>query len=137
MKRAPRTRNIEQTVTFDALPKRVYEALVDSAKHAAFTGEAASIDARPGGSFICYGTYINGITIELQPNKRIVQAWRSRNWPKGTYSIVDFSFSRTRGGKTELRFVQTGVPAKDYAAKNKGWRTHYWEPLKAFLAKPN
>lgn len=80
-----------------------------------------------------HGTYINGITLELQPGKLIVQAWRSRNWPKGTYSIVAFRLSKAAGGRTALRFSQVGVPANDYRDKNKGWRTHYWEPLKRYL----
>lgn len=106
---------------------------MDSAKHACFTGEAASIDPKPGGSFACYGTYITGITLELEPNKLIVQAWRSRNWAKGFYSIVTFSLKAKAAHKTELKFSQFGVPARDYAAKNTGWRTHYWHPLKLFL----
>ena len=108
---------------------------MNSARHAKFTGEVARIDPKVGGAFACYDDYIKGVTVELEPNKRIVQAWRSRNWPKGTYSIVTFNFSRRPGGKTELKFSQIGVPTQDYADKNKGWRTHYWEPLKMFLEK--
>ncbi|SRR5260221_754385 len=128
-----RTKNIEQTVTIAAEPTSVFEALMNSAQHAEFTGEDARIDPKPGGAFACYGDYINGVTLELEPNKRIVQAWRSRNWPQGTYSIITFNLKRKAGGKTELQFAQIGVPANDYADKKKGWRTHYWEPLKAFL----
>lgn len=131
--RIVKTKNIQQTVTFDAKLKKVFKTLLSSTKHAKFTGEPAKIDPKPGGTFVCYGKYIKGITLELEPNKRIVQAWRSRNWPKGTYSIVTFSFSKKAGGKTELRFSQVGVPADDHAAKSKGWRTHYWEPLQRFL----
>jgi activator of HSP90 ATPase len=80
-------------------------------------------------------TYITGFILELEPKQRIVQAWRSRNWPKGTYSIVSFILKRKTSEKTELTFVQAGVPAGDYADKCKGWKTHYWEPLKAFLSK--
>jgi activator of HSP90 ATPase len=129
----PATRTIHQTVTFEAPSKRIYEALMDSAKHASFTGEAASIDPSRGGSFSCYGTYITGITLELEPNKSIVQAWRSRNWPKGVYSLVTFRL-KTRGAhRTELEFSQSGVPAKDYHAKNAGWKSHYWKPLAQYL----
>ncbi len=128
-----KTKNIQQTVTFNAKPKKVFKTLLNSAKHSAFTGESAKIERKPGGAFACYGDYITGITLELEPNKRIVQAWRSQNWPKGTYSIVTFNFLRKARGQTELRFSQVGVPANDYALKNKGWRTHYWEPLRRFL----
>ncbi len=37
------------------------------------------------------------------------------------------------GGKTRLDFSHVGVPANDYAEKNRGWRTHYWQPLKRYL----
>ena len=128
-----KTRNIHHIVIFEAEPRRVFDALMDSAKHAKFTQNAATIHSKEGGSFTCYGGYIKGITLELEPNKRIVQAWRSRNWPKNTYSIVTFNLRRKSAGKTELEFSQIGIPADDYADKNKGWRTHYWQPLRAFL----
>jgi uncharacterized protein YndB with AHSA1/START domain len=128
------TKEIKHRVTIRATPAKVYAALMDEKKHAQFTGERARIDRRVGGMFTCYGTYINGITLELRPGKHIVQAWRSRNWPKGTYSIVTFRLSKAAEGRTALRFSQVGVPANDYRDKNKGWRTHYWEPLKRYLA---
>jgi uncharacterized protein YndB with AHSA1/START domain len=130
-----KTRNIIHRVVLSAKPKDVFAALMDSDRHSQFTGETARIDPCAGGAFTCYGDYINGITIEMEPGKRIVQTWRSRNWPKGAYSIVTFLLVPKAGGKTELRFLQVGVPADDYADKNKGWRTHYWEPLKRFLAR--
>jgi activator of HSP90 ATPase len=73
------------------------------------------------------------VTLELEPNKRIVQAWRAKGWPKGFYSVVTFALSGSAGGKTKLRFTQLGVPAGDFKAKSDGWRTHYWEPLKKYL----
>lgn len=127
------TKEIKHRVTLRATPARVYAALMDEKKHTKFTGERARIDRRVGGMFTCYGTYIKGITLELQPNKLIVQAWRSRDWPRGTYSIVAFRLTKAAGGRTTLRFLQVGVPASDYRDKNTGWRTHYWEPLKRYL----
>ena len=70
---------------------------MDSALHSQFTGEPARIDAKAGGAFTCYGDYINGITLELEPGKRIAQAWRSRNWPAGFYSIVTFALTAKMG----------------------------------------
>src|ERR1035441_1509391 len=107
------TKEIKHRVIIRATPARVYAALMDEKKHAEFTGERARIDRRVGGTFTCYGTYINGMTLELRPGKLIVQAWRSRNWPKGTYSIVNFKLSKAAGGRTTLRFTQVGVPANE------------------------
>lgn len=128
------TKNINHRVTLPANPATVFAALMDEGKHSQFTGQPAHIEARTGGAFTCYGNYISGITLELKPGKLIVQAWRGRNWPGGVYSIVTFALTAKPGGKTALRFSQVGVPSNDYADKNKGWRTHYWEPLKRFLA---
>ena len=130
-----KTKNLEHTLLFHATPKAVYDALMDQKKHAAFTGEPAKVVAKVGGAFSAYGDYLTGITLELKPGRRIVQAWRSEGWPDGHYSIVTFALSKKANGTTELRFTQIGVPAEDYRKKNRGWRKHYWEPLKNFLEK--
>jgi uncharacterized protein YndB with AHSA1/START domain len=129
-----RTRNIQHTVLIRASPKAVYDALMNQKKHARFTGNPARIRAKTGTAFSCYGRYITGINLELKPAQRIIQAWRSQGWPDGHYSIVTFVLAEKSGG-TQLRFTQIGVPANDYAAKNKGWKTHYWQPLKKFLER--
>jgi uncharacterized protein YndB with AHSA1/START domain len=46
---------IHHVVTFDASPQRVYEALVDEANFASFSGAPAEIDSTPGGSFSLFG----------------------------------------------------------------------------------
>lgn len=129
------TKTIRQTVTIAATPKRVYGAFADGRRHAAFTGASAVISRKVGGAFTCYGGYVTGFNLELAAPKRIVQAWRGRNWPAGTYSIVTFDLSRLKGGRTRLVFTQVGIPAYDYRAKSEGWRSHYWKPLRAYLEK--
>jgi uncharacterized protein YndB with AHSA1/START domain len=128
------TKTITQSVTLSARPAAVFAALMDEKQHSAFTNDLANIDPRVGGPFSCYGGYINGVTVELVPDKLIVQAWRSRGWPKGFYSLVTFALRRAKRGRTNLRFTQLGVPARDFKAKSNGWRSHYWEPLKRHLA---
>lgn len=127
-------KTIRQTVTFKASPRVVYEALMDSRRHAAFTGMPARIDRRPGGRFTAYGPYLEGVTIELVPSKKIVQFWRARNWPPYHYSTVTFALAPVRGG-TRLRFTQEGVPNNDYRAKQRGWVSSYWDKMKAFLER--
>jgi uncharacterized protein YndB with AHSA1/START domain len=128
-------KTIRQTVKIGAPPKRVFEALINEKKHAAFTGNPATISRKPGTPFTCYGGYLTGFNLEVVAPKRIVQAWRSKGWPAGTYSIVTFALSRGRDGGTKLSFTHVGVPASDIKAKSAGWRTHYWKPLKAYLEK--
>jgi uncharacterized protein YndB with AHSA1/START domain len=129
------TKTIRQTVTLGATPKRVYEALIDEKRHARFTGAPAAISRKAGGAFTCHGGHLTGFTIDLVPGKRIVQAWRVKGWPKGTFSVVTFALARKRGGKTKVSFTHDAVPASSAAHLAAGWRTHYWKPLKAYLEK--
>jgi hypothetical protein len=43
-------------------PKDVFEALMDSMKHAEFTGSKAEIDRVAGGAFSLYDGYLSGST---------------------------------------------------------------------------
>ncbi len=127
-------KTIRQTVTIKASPTAVYEALMDSRTHAKFSGRPARISRKPGGAFTAYGSYLSGANLELVPGKKIVQFWRSANWPKFHYSTVTYELTKVPGG-TRLRFTQVGVPDKDYSAKKKGWPHAYWQPMKALLEK--
>lgn len=129
------SKTIKQSTTIAATPQQVYKTLMNSKQHGQFTGEKAKIANNIGGKFNCYGNYITGINLELQPGKKIIQAWRCRDWPKGVYSIVTFALAKTGGSKTKLNFTQTGVPYDDYEDKCAGWKTHYWKPLQAYFKK--
>jgi activator of HSP90 ATPase len=128
---------IHQEITFKASPKRVYDALLDSKAFGAFTGRAAEIDREPGGAFSCFGGFITGRTIELVPDRRIVQAWRVGNWPEGTYSIVRFELL-AQGSETRLIMDHAGFPEelRSHLAGEQadgGWHRQYWEPLRKYL----
>jgi activator of HSP90 ATPase len=126
------TRTIRQSVTFKATPHDVYEALMDSRKHAKFSGEKASISRKVGGKFTCYGGYIAGVNLDLKQDKKIVQSWQGSDWPDGHYSKVTFSFKKVKNG-TRLTFTQSGVPEQYYKDINQGWRDYYWKKMKAML----
>ena len=124
------TTSIRQTVTIAAKPGVIFEALMDSKKHTAFTGAPAKISRKPGGAFTCYGQYISGITIATTTNKSIIQAWRASGWPKGEYSILTYRLQSAKGGKTKLTLEQHGVPRKENKGIAEGWRVAYWDKLK-------
>jgi uncharacterized protein YndB with AHSA1/START domain len=130
-----KTREIIHNVTINAAPAAVFDALMDSKKHSQFTGAPAMMSKKVGGAFTCYNGYIEGVNLGLQRPRLIVQAWKSENWPPETWSIVTFKLAKLAGGKTKLSFHQIGVPSGDFKAKNKGWDTHYWQPLKKFLER--
>jgi activator of HSP90 ATPase len=82
--------------------------LMDSRKHAKFTGERACNSRKIGEKFTAYDGYISGADLDLVPNKKIVQSWRGR-WPEGHYSRVTFSLQKVKMARA-LTFRQSGVP---------------------------
>ena len=129
-------KNLKQVVIFKANPHDVYEALMDSKKHAKFSNSKANISREVGGEFTAYDGWINGKNLELIQDKKIVQNWRGNgeDWPEGYYSKVTFSLSKTKNG-TKLTFKHEGIPESTYEDISKGWEEHYWEPMKEMLEK--
>jgi len=129
-----KTKTIRQSMTIKASPHEIYEALMDSKKHSEFTESKARISRKVGGTFSVWSGSISGTNLELVPDKKIVQAWRSEEdtWPEGHYSRAEFILERTKRG-TKIRFVQTGVPVQAYESIKLGWRDYYWNPMKKFL----
>ena len=128
------TKTIRQTVTFKASPHQVYEALMDSKKHAEFTGGKATISRKVGGKFSAFDGYAEGVNLELEPDKKIVQTWRADDLPEGHYSQVTFAFAPAAGG-TKMTFTQKDVPDDQYESVSDGWREYYWAPMKQMLDK--
>jgi activator of HSP90 ATPase len=115
------TKTITHEVMFSATPREVFEALIDSDKHAAFSGAPAKIERKAGGKFTCYGNHLEGTTLGLKDDESIVQDWRAKNWPKGHYSRVSFSLTPLAEGRSSLlSFVQIGVPNDHFDDINRG-----------------
>jgi activator of HSP90 ATPase len=125
---------IHQTVTFNASPHEVYEALMDSKKHAAFTGAAAEISRQVGGEYTAYDGYITGRNLELVPDKKIVQSWRAVDWEDGALSTITFELTPVPEG-TRLDFTHVDLPDGTEAEFTQGWIENYWEPMKRFFEK--
>jgi activator of HSP90 ATPase len=127
---------VHQEIDLPATPARVYEILLDAKQFAAFSKDTAEIQPQPGGSFKLFGGRIEGRNLELVPNQRVVQAWRSAAWPAGDYTIVRFSLA-ARGSGTHIIFDQAGFlqDSAEWKQLDKGWPSNYWEPLRKYLAK--
>jgi len=137
--------SIHQETSFKASRKRLYEALTDAKQfdkviqlsgvvQAMHLGDKpAEITREVGGAFALFGGYITGRNVELVPNERIVQAWRTGGWPPGVYSIAKFELVE-QGTGTKIVFDHTGFPRGEAESLASGWKAHYWEPLEKLLA---
>jgi activator of HSP90 ATPase len=128
-----KTRTLQQTVTFKASPREVYEMIMDSKKHQSLSGETAKISKKVGGKFTAWGSHLSGINLVLNPDKKIVQAWRATGWWPDHYSIAIFDITKVRGG-AKLKFTQIGIPPSRYSGHYRGWIEAYWTPMKEIFA---
>jgi activator of HSP90 ATPase len=132
-----KTRTIRQTVFFKASPHDVFETLMDSRKHAKFTGGKCTIVRKVGGKINIYDGYITGENVELVQDKKIVQLWKPDEgdcWPSDHFSKATFALKAEKRG-TRLTFTQSGVPVECGDRFDIGWSEHYWEPMKRMLER--
>jgi activator of HSP90 ATPase len=127
-----KTKTLHQSVKLQANLHDVYEALMDSKKHAEFTGAKATISPKKGGKFSTFDDWATGENLELVPDKKIVQSWRGADWPKGHYSVATFEL-KPAGKGTQLDFTQTDIPEEVYDDIAQGWVDWYWDKLKVYF----
>ena len=106
---------------------------MDPGRVQAYTRSQAVIVPRAGEAFSLFNGSITGTQVEIVPNERIVQDWRSSSWPKGVHSRVVITFTSPSEGRTVMRLKQTGIPEEDdYGNSNtvdvtlQGWRQQIW-----------
>jgi activator of HSP90 ATPase len=120
-------------IEFDVSPEELYSAWLDSEMHSEMTGAGATIDPRVGGQHSAWDGYITGTTLELEPFRRIVQSWRTSQFPvEAPDSRVELLFEETEDG-TLLTIVHTGIPegqGDDYLT---GWQDYYFDPMEEYF----
>jgi activator of HSP90 ATPase len=129
-----RTKNIRQSIIFKANPHEIYEILMDVDKHSKLTGSKVKIQRNVGSEFSIYDGDIQGVNLELVPDKKITQSWRYSDWPTGHYAKNIIRLNEVLDG-TRLIFTQTGIPEEFYEDIKQGWQDYYWEPMKELLRK--
>jgi uncharacterized protein YndB with AHSA1/START domain len=116
-----------------ASAERIYAAWLDGKEHAAMTGGGATGEGRVGGAFTAWDGYIRGTNVELVPGRRIVQSWRSNDFPDGAAdSQVEIKLDPADGG-TRITLVHSNVPEGQGADYEKGWREHYFVPMRKYF----
>ena len=118
-----------------ATPDRIYAAWLDSREHSKMTGSKAVVDPAIGGHHSAWDGYITGTNVELEPARRIVQTWRSTDFPLGSGdSHLDVHLRETPEG-TEITIIHGEIPEGQGAQYEQGWREHYLEPMRKYFSK--
>jgi len=118
---------IRVTVILPVRAERLYNAWLSSEEHAAFTGSPAEIVPSVGGEFSAWEGYIQGKTLLLEPFQRIVQSWRTSDFPSNAPdSQLDILF-QADGEQPHLTLNHTNIPDGQSAEYRQGWLDYYFE----------
>ena len=120
--------NFEVTAEIAATPEQIYEAWLDSVKHSAMTGGMAEVSDQPGQSFTAWDGYITGKNLELEPGKRILQAWRTSEFDEADPdSLLEILMMGSQKG-CSLILRHSNLPDHGMQYKQ-GWVDNYFEPM--------
>jgi activator of HSP90 ATPase len=123
------------STSIPAAPERIYEAWLSSEGHSQMTGSQAEVQDGAGGTFKAWDGYISGRTLELEPNRRIVQAWRTGEFPEGSPdSQVDILLEESGTG-TKITLIHTNIPEGQGEGYKGGWEEFYFTPMRAYFSK--
>ncbi|MFW9864110.1 MAG: SRPBCC domain-containing protein [Candidatus Thorarchaeota archaeon] len=127
------TEELKMSTTISAKPMEIYESWLDSKKHSAMTGSEAKVEPKVNGKFTAWDGYIEGKTIEMEPGKRIIQKWRTTDFPSGSPdSTVEITLEEVEKG-TKVVLIHTEIPEGQKDDYKQGWKDFYFDPMKNYF----
>lgn len=131
----PKVTKIEQKILIPAKPEEIYAAFVDAKTHSKFTGSKATGIPKIAAEFTAWDGYISGKNLVLEKGRKIVQEWKTTDWPDNyPPSKLELTFTETEKG-TQISMVQSNVPAEQANELAEGWEEFYWKPMKEYFMK--
>lgn len=127
--------SIKLIKTFAVKPKVIYSAWLNSKEHSKMTGSKAKIYSKTNSNFSAWDGYITGKTTELKTDEKIVQQWRTTEFPEDAQdSILEIELSETNEG-TKLIMVHKNIPEGQGESYKKGWEDFYFKPMEEYFKK--
>ena len=116
-----------------ASKETIYNAWLDGKQHAAMTHTGhAEAGTKVGDSFSAHDSYITGNNVELIPNSKIVQSWRSTEFsPDEADSLIEVTFEDKENG-TLVTLTHSNLPPHGTQYES-GWKAYYFEPMKKYF----
>lgn len=123
------------TVTLPGNPKDIFDAWLSSDGHSQMTGSPAEVVPEIGGAFKAWDGYIWGKTLEMEPYSRILQVWRTSEFPEESpYSRVEILLEEISDG-TKITLKHTKIPDGQGEGYKQGWEDSYFTPMRAYFSK--
>ena len=119
--------------TFNANAEAIYNAWLSTQGHTLMTGSPAKVHGHANGDFTAWDGYIWGTFLELEPNKRIVQLWRTGEFPENAEDSRVEILLEESNNKTKLTLVHTHMPEDQVNSYKTGWLDFYFKPMKEYF----
>jgi activator of HSP90 ATPase len=123
------------TAEFHTSAEKIYNAFLSTQGHTEMTGSPAKIDGRVDGEFTAWDGYIWGTFLELAENKKIVQAWRTSEFPEDAEDSHVEILLEEMNGQTKLTLVHTDIPEGQAEGYKTGWEDFYFKPMREWSEK--
>ncbi len=113
----------------------VYAAWLSSQGHTEMTGSPAQVDGSVGGKFSAWDGYISGSVLELEPFRRIVQAWRTTEFPDEAPDSRLEILLQELNGTTTVTLFHSGLPGEQVEFYRQGWQDFYFKPMQEYFGR--
>ena len=121
-------------ISFNTTAKKIYETWLSSEGHTKMTGGSAIISDKIRDESTAWDGYIEGKNIDLEPNKRIFQTWRTSQFNETEEDSQIEVLLNEVDGKTELTLTHTNLSESGEHYKQ-GWEDHYFEPMREYFSE--
>jgi activator of HSP90 ATPase len=121
--------------TIPASAADVYAAWLSSQGHTKMTGSPARVDGSVGGKFSAWDGYISGSILELEPFRRIVQAWRTTEFPDEAPDSRLEILLQESNGTTTVTLFHSGLPGEQVESYRQGWQDFYFKPMWEYFGR--
>ena len=121
--------------TLNASAETIYNAWLSTQGHTLMTGSPAKVDGRVKGEFTTWDGYIWGTFLELEASKRIVQAWRTSEFPDDADDSKVEVLLEEKDGKTKVTLIHSNIPEDQEDSYKQGWEDFYFKPMREYFGE--
>jgi hypothetical protein len=115
-----------------ARAERIFNAWLSGEEHELMTG-GGKATYEPDGTYTAWDGYISGKTLEQEPGSRIVQSWRTTEFPDGAPdSRLEVLLEEASDG-TKVTLKQSHIPDGQGDSYRQGWSDHYFDPMTTYF----
>ena len=127
--------SFQLSTTLSATSKQIFNAWLSSDGHSRMTGSPAEVIPEVGGTFKAWDGYIWGKTLEIEQHHRIVQAWRTSEFPEDSLdSQVEILLEEIADG-TKVTLNHTEIPDGQGDSYKQGWEDFYFTPMRKYFSE--